>query len=153
MFILLSLAYFKLGKQKPALTRLNDAVSHAMFEGIKRPFLAYGGNQRVILELALSNNQLFPINRLKRSFLVELLNMIDQENRYRERHSPGVLTFREREIVKYIYDGYSNKEIARRRNCSENTVKFHLKNIFLKFGVKNRKALARIAWEHIERKY
>ena len=152
LFILLSLAYFKLGKQKLALTRLNDAVSHAMFEGFKRPFLVYGEDQRVILELALSNNQLFPINRLKRSFLVELLNMIDQENRYRERHSPSLLTFSEREIVKYIYDGYSNKEIARSRNCSENTVKFHLKNIFLKFGVKNRKALARIAWEHIEGK-
>lgn len=150
LYILLSLAYFKLGKQKPALTRLNDAVSHAIFEGFKRPFLEYGKDQRVILELALSNNQLFPINRLKRSFLAELINMIDLENRNRERHSPGVLTFREREIVKYIYNGYSNKEIARSRNCSENTVKFHLKNIFLKFGVKNRKALARIAWEHID---
>ena len=148
LYILIALAYFRLGKHKQALTKLNEAVSHAIFEGFKRPFLEYGNAQQQMLELALSNHQLFPINRLKRSFLVELINIISQENKARDNYSPDLLTPREKEVVKYVYEGCSNKEIARYCDCSENTVKFHLKNIFSKLGVKDRKTLARITWEY-----
>lgn len=48
------------------------------------------------------------------------------------------LTEREREILVYLGNGVSNKEMARRLFVSENTIKFHLKNVYSKLGVSSR---------------
>lgn len=48
------------------------------------------------------------------------------------------LTDREKEILVYLANGVSNKEMARRIFVSENTVKFHLKNIYSKLAVGSR---------------
>jgi two-component system, NarL family, nitrate/nitrite response regulator NarL len=55
------------------------------------------------------------------------------------------LTSREREIVLALAEGLSNKDVGRRLNLSEGTVKVHLHNIYSKLGVKNRTALAVLA--------
>lgn len=49
------------------------------------------------------------------------------------------LSIREREIFYFILDGLSNKQIAQKINISINTVKFHIKNIYEKLDVKNRR--------------
>ena len=144
--ILIALAYFKLRKYKQALLRLNESISHALYEGFKRPFLEYGASQVQLLEMALSNNHLLPINRLKQSFLIELMSILKRDNDRRRKYASGLLTARENEILKHVYDGCSNKEIAKFCDCSVNTVKFHLKNIFSKLNVNNRKSLARLTW-------
>ena len=56
-----------------------------------------------------------------------------------------VLTRREREIVRLVAEGLSNKEIARQLNVSGGTVKVHLYNIFQKLEISNRTVLATIA--------
>jgi two-component system nitrate/nitrite response regulator NarL len=56
------------------------------------------------------------------------------------------LTSREHEIVLALAEGLSNKGIGRRLNLSEGTVKVHLHNIYTKLGVKNRTALAVLAF-------
>ena len=56
------------------------------------------------------------------------------------------LTSREREIVLALAEGLSNKEVGRRLTISEGTVKVHLHNIYNKLGVKNRTALAVLAY-------
>ncbi|WP_235277023.1 helix-turn-helix transcriptional regulator [Methylacidiphilum kamchatkense] len=48
------------------------------------------------------------------------------------------LTHREKEILKWIKEGKTNWEISCILNISESTVKYHLKNIFLKLDVTNR---------------
>ncbi len=48
------------------------------------------------------------------------------------------LSDREKEMLLYLADGLSNKDMAQRLFVSENTVKFHLKNIYSKLGVANR---------------
>ena len=48
------------------------------------------------------------------------------------------LTPREREIVRLIVEGASNKEVASSLNISERTVKGHLSNVFQKLGVTDR---------------
>lgn len=53
----------------------------------------------------------------------------------------ALLTAREREIVSLITDGLRNKEIARRLEIAEGTVKVHLNNIYKKLGVDSRVGL------------
>ena len=48
------------------------------------------------------------------------------------------LTQREIELLQLVADGLSNKAVAQRLSISENTVKYHLKNILQKLGVQNR---------------
>ncbi|HEY4690892.1 MAG TPA: response regulator transcription factor [Anaerolineae bacterium] len=48
------------------------------------------------------------------------------------------LTQREIELLQLIVDGLSNKAIGERLGLSENTVKYHIKNILQKLGAQNR---------------
>ncbi|MBI4001808.1 MAG: response regulator transcription factor [Nitrospira defluvii] len=54
---------------------------------------------------------------------------------------PDGLTEREREVVRLISEGLSNKDIADRLCISSITVRHHLTNIFDKLGVSNRQKL------------
>jgi DNA-binding NarL/FixJ family response regulator len=58
------------------------------------------------------------------------------------------LTRREREILGLVADGSSNGAVARKLWVTEQTVKFHLSNIYRKLGVSNRTAASRWAHEH-----
>jgi DNA-binding NarL/FixJ family response regulator len=49
-----------------------------------------------------------------------------------------LLSDTQREILRLISDGYSNREIASRVHLSENTVKSHIQEIFRKLGVRTR---------------
>ena len=80
-----------------------------------------------------------------RNYMLMLKN-----NRLIGNHSPGEnkrteflkeqfsFTHREAEIMNLIIDGLSNEEIAAKLFVSANTIKFHIKNIYLKLDVKNR---------------
>lgn len=54
--------------------------------------------------------------------------------------SDSPLTGRERDIMALLVEGRTNKEIGRLLCMSENTVKFHLRNLFAKLEVSNRTA-------------
>jgi len=60
---------------------------------------------------------------------------------------PGELTKREKEILSFIFEGFSNKEIANRIHISESAVKASLQNLFSKTGVRTRSQLVRVALE------
>jgi two-component system nitrate/nitrite response regulator NarL len=55
------------------------------------------------------------------------------------------LTDRERQIVQLVSEGLSNKEIGRRLNLTDGTIKVHLHRIFQKLELGNRTALAALA--------
>lgn len=63
--------------------------------------------------------------------LVELVNP-------QAMHDELKLTPRELEILTHLAGGRSNSEIAKNCWISHNTVKFHLKNLFKKLGVRDR---------------
>ena len=48
------------------------------------------------------------------------------------------LTEREIELLRLVAEGMSNKAIAQTLSISENTVKYHMRNILQKLGVQNR---------------
>jgi DNA-binding NarL/FixJ family response regulator len=56
-----------------------------------------------------------------------------------------LLTMRERQVVLLVAEGLPNKEVSRRLDLSEATVKIHLHNIYQKMHVNNRTALAALA--------
>jgi DNA-binding NarL/FixJ family response regulator len=56
-----------------------------------------------------------------------------------------LLTERELEIVRLVGEGHSNRELARMLWVTEQTVKFHLTNIYKKLGVSNRTEASRWA--------
>jgi len=58
------------------------------------------------------------------------------------------LTERETAILKALASGLSNKAIAKELWVAEQTVKFHLTNIYRKLEVANRTEAARYAYEH-----
>ena len=58
-------------------------------------------------------------------------------------HCP--LTARELEILRWVAEGHTNARIARKLWVTEQTVKFHLSNIYRKLGVTNRTEASRYA--------
>jgi DNA-binding NarL/FixJ family response regulator len=54
----------------------------------------------------------------------------------------AVLTPRQRDVFELIVQGMSNKEIARKLQLAEGTVKIHIKALFKKLGVRRRAAVA-----------
>jgi two-component system nitrate/nitrite response regulator NarL len=65
-------------------------------------------------------------------------------------HRDHGLTSRERQVIRLVSEGLSNKEVGRRLNLSEGTVKIHLHNIYDKVGVANRTALAAVAIGYLD---
>jgi DNA-binding NarL/FixJ family response regulator len=55
------------------------------------------------------------------------------------------LTRRELEILKLVAEGHSNAQVARLLWVTEQTVKFHLSNVYRKLGVANRTEASRFA--------
>ena len=55
------------------------------------------------------------------------------------------LSLTESRVMLALTEGLSNKQIAREINISDNTVRIHVRNIFLKLGVQNRTQAALLA--------
>jgi DNA-binding NarL/FixJ family response regulator len=63
----------------------------------------------------------------------------------------GQLSRREREVLVLVCEGLANKQIARRLNITERTVKVHLGNAYRRIGVGDRTAAALWASQHLGR--
>jgi DNA-binding NarL/FixJ family response regulator len=67
-----------------------------------------------------------------------LMKRMSQPGASQTENVPGTLSEREIEILKLVAGGLSNKAISDHLSLSENTIKYHLKNILQKFNVQNR---------------
>jgi len=79
--------------------------------------------------------------------LVALLRDMSAPARAASANSFG-LTPRQLEIVRAVVSGHTNRDIARKLSISEDTVKHHLTQIFMKTGTANRLELALFAMNH-----
>lgn len=75
---------------------------------------------------------------------LSLLATQDSRTRQRDIH----LTNSEKEIISLLCQGFRNKEIAQKRNISEQTVKSHCNKAYKKFQVTDRLQLALEVYEH-----
>jgi two-component system nitrate/nitrite response regulator NarL len=57
----------------------------------------------------------------------------------------AALTERERQIMRLVSEGLSNKEIGRRLNIADGTIKVHLHHVYRKLEISNRTVLAALA--------
>ncbi len=80
-----------------------------------------------------------PISRTMASrILNEFASQSSREKASASTESSGDLTAREREVLKLVAAGATNREIATALTVSENTVKNHLRNILEKLHLENR---------------
>jgi DNA-binding CsgD family transcriptional regulator len=83
-------------------------------------------------------NRLF-LDAIKKKLISPMVQTAPTESPSRELETVlpemNLLTPKESEIIQYIIEGASNKEIAAQLHISENTLKVHVKNITRKFGV------------------
>lgn len=70
---------------------------------------------------------------------------IGWESRAGEERPLTQLTDRERQIMRLVSEGLSNKEVGRRLNIADGTIKVHLHHIFQKLDISNRTVLAALA--------
>jgi DNA-binding NarL/FixJ family response regulator len=73
-----------------------------------------------------------------------LVRTVENEGRQARKNQ---LSEREREVLKGVFAGLSNKEIAGHLNISEASVKSALQQLFIKTGVRTRSQLVRVALE------
>ena len=60
-------------------------------------------------------------------------------------------TERDRQVLRGVFEGLANKEIAERLKVSESAIKASLQQLFSKTGVRTRGQLVRIALEQFRR--
>jgi len=68
----------------------------------------------------------------------DVIAFLRHERRKEPVHDECALTRKEREIVRYLVKGFSNKKIAGLMKISPGTVNTHLDNIYRKLGCSNR---------------
>ena len=76
------------------------------------------------------------------------LARIDRVSRPSTSREGSKLSPRERQVLRLIADGGTNKAIAARLSVSERTVDRHVSNILVKLGVPSRAAAIAYAYEH-----
>lgn len=86
---------------------------------------------------------------LQREFTEQLFDVITDLSRVAVPSSIQVLSSREREILRLVAEGKTNKDIANQLHLSVQTVKVYLTRIFHKLGVRNRVEAAQYALIHL----
>ena len=81
-------------------------------------------------------------------FLAGAPRLVAAEPPTRDAAEDADLTRREREILRLVAEGHSNAKLARMLWVTEQTVKFHLSNVYRKLDVANRTEAARWAQVH-----
>jgi ATP/maltotriose-dependent transcriptional regulator MalT len=138
IIVLRALALEAQGNRKEALATLERALMLAEPEGYIRLFVDEGAPMQALLRLARARGML-------PGYVTKLLAAFDEHTRA----SPNLhtayssslvepLTEREREVLRLLLEGASNREIARHLVLSVNTVKKHVYNICGKLGVQSR---------------
>ena len=87
-----------------------------------------------IIDLILKGGQYFP------AFLMTSYEENEKSDEEKSFILPSGerLTRRQKEVLSYLQQGLSNKQIAGKMNISEPTVKLHIHGLFHKLGVTNR---------------
>jgi DNA-binding NarL/FixJ family response regulator len=129
-----------------------DAISQ--FDAPVLVLTAYGTDEDIDRALAVGAKGYLlkgaPLDDIERAIAAVARGESFLDPRIRRHESRRRLTNRERDVLRLVAAGNSNKEIATRLRISERTAKFHVTSIFTKLGAENRaQAVALAAEQHL----
>lgn len=145
--ILLAIAFDQHRQAQDAEQMLLSTLTEAVPRGMVRPFLDEGHRLIGILDRVRDKARRKAdgdIGQLGFNATAQKLLTLSRHpehgvpSREQNRSHVAELTARETEVLKLVDQGRSNKEIARVLSISLDTVKWYLKNIFVKLGVSTR---------------
>ncbi len=134
--ILKSMAYRGKNDYASAFKHLGQALSLSASSGFVRSFIDAGSELQEILQLYMHSSEYTASPTGYRQQAEKIAAYFIDADKMES--AEELLSRRESEVLKYLAQGMSNKLIARNICISENTVRFHLKNIFSKLQVNNR---------------
>lgn len=140
--------YLQVGDVRHATKELSQAVSRAAPRSIVRPFRDQAAAIATLVNDTKPSAWAFALGE-ERTFFHQLCERLPIDNPVASQRiaawSPDdagavVPTAREAELLALIDQGLSNQQIADHTGAAVGTIKWHLKNLFRKFGVSNRSA-------------
>ena len=138
VLLLRALALQAQGDYAGAMTALGRALALAEPEGYIRLFLDEGGPMVTLLRQTYAHTRAPAYV----AALLEASGELITEDLYHSSSYPDLLidplTTREREVLRLLDEGASNREIAEHLVLSVNTVKKHVVNLYGKLGVQSR---------------
>jgi LuxR family transcriptional regulator, maltose regulon positive regulatory protein len=84
---------------------------------------------------------------LRRVFRENFLRRLRKSLDFAQGRESALLSVPEFSTLRYLDQGYTNKEIARLLKISPNTVKYRLKSLYEKLGVSSRRDAVRLSRE------
>jgi LuxR family maltose regulon positive regulatory protein len=138
--IMLATALFEQHKLKPAQQAMSTAIRQAAPEGFLRPFLNLWPRCAPLLALALEAEGVEPGPRaFVRDILNRMTDAIGAQSLLSTSASiANAISAREREVLRLVTSGLTNRQISAQLCVAESTVKAHLDNIYRKLGVNSR---------------
>jgi LuxR family transcriptional regulator, maltose regulon positive regulatory protein len=139
----LAMAHFRAGERAEALATLRKVLDKGVHEGIYQTILDQGPEIGTLLLSARENAERNGDSSDLVSYLDRLMGSYPPHQSTQAKPGPRSpiaepLSIRESEILTLIAQGRSNKEIARALSMSPETVKTHMKHIFIKLNVERR---------------
>lgn len=132
------------GAAAEAKAAFDEAVGIAMFQNLSRPFIDARYFVQPLLEDAIAPSGAC-VDRFRDQFLKALAKAMPAPRS--DGTARGGLSEAESDVLRYLSQGHSNKEIARIIGMSPDTVKYRLKAVFRKIGAGKRRDAVRIAAE------
>ena len=125
------------GNKENALTNLIEAFEDAACENILMSFVLYHSGISDLLKEVYKMQETTK-TKIPKKLIDKLKLAIEKREKFKKINSESGLSDREVDALKLLAEDLSNQEIADKLFISLNTVKTHLKNIFLKLEVDNR---------------
>jgi len=131
-----ALVHWQANKQSQALAEFNHAITLAAQHKIAVVFFEVPPLVEQLLTALKQQKKAHKLLPQRLDFINALLADLGhlQLNAFEQLG----LSQREQQIAPYLAKGMTNKQIAQQLGISDNTVKFHLKNLFVKLKVHNR---------------
>jgi LuxR family transcriptional regulator, maltose regulon positive regulatory protein len=142
--ILLAKAYFIQKEPLQGIEHLKIALIHGGPDGFIRSFLDEGSPINFLLGKLLTASEILTESNISSDYVESLVSAFKTSapGKFTQQEDPDdfliQLTVREKEILPYLAKGFSYASIADQLNVSQNTIRFHIKNIYEKFQVNNR---------------